>query len=187
MRELELADIFAVIKETFYRWLGRIAGGSFNLLNVFLRGNLPPFGNVCLVVREGERYLLLVRENGHVSLPGGFMRWRERPEETAVRECAEETGLQIRVLDLIECVSCPAGSSLRMSTLTLVYSAEIAGGSMRRALEGRPGWFTEAEVRQSLDAHYLRFFDGYLRYYHQRTALDSAGETKTQEAEPSNS
>lgn len=115
------------------------------------------------------------------------MRWREDPAEAAVRECFEETGFQIRILDLVECVSCPADSRLRMSTLTLIYSAEIVGGRMRRALEGQPGWFTEAEARQSLEARYRRFFEGYLRYYRQRAALDTMGETKTQEATPSNS
>ena len=176
-----------MIRESLYRMLSKVAGGSFNLLNVFLRGNLPPFGSVCVVVREADRYLLLVHSDGRIGLPGGFMRWLEGPVETALRECSEETGLQVRVLDLIECVSCPADSPVRMSTLTLVYSAEIAGGRLRQAIEGRPAWFTEAEALQSLDPHYLRFFEGYLRYCSQHPASDSARGAKKQEAASPNS
>lgn len=155
-----------VLKETFYRCLGFTAAASFNLLNLLLRGNLPPFGSACVIVREGERYLLLERSNGKSSLPGGFMRWNEAPTETAIRECREETGLAVRLLDLIGCFSGSARSWKRMSTLTMVYSAEVTGGHLHQALEGRPGWFLEAEARQRLDPHYQSIFEEYMRYYH---------------------
>lgn len=153
-----------MLKESLYRLLGQTAGGVFNILNVLMGGNLPPFGSVCIVVREKDRYLLLEQLDGKTVLPGGFMRWREDPVETAQRECEEETGLQVRVLEMIGCFSCPAPSLLRMSTLTLVYSAEIAGGYLRQALEGRPCWVSEAEARERLDSHYQPFFEGYTRH-----------------------
>jgi ADP-ribose pyrophosphatase YjhB (NUDIX family) len=159
----------AVLKETLYRYLGFTAAVSFNLLNLLLRGNLPPFGSACVLIREGERYLLLERSNGKAGLPGGFMRWRENPMETAIRECREETGLQVRILDLIGCFPNPTNSWHRMSTLTMVYSAEISGGRMRQALEGRPGWFLEAEASRRLDPLYQPLFVDSLRYYEQRT------------------
>ncbi|WP_232661024.1 nucleotide triphosphate diphosphatase NUDT15 [Pseudonocardia sp. TRM90224] len=49
------------------------------------------------VVREGERILVLRRAGAHGAgtwgLPGGHQEFGESPEETAVREVAEETGL----------------------------------------------------------------------------------------------
>lgn len=158
------------LKELFYRSLGLIAAASFNLFNLLLKGNLPPFGSACVIVREGERYLLLVRSDGTAGLPGGFMRWHEDPVETALRECKEETGLIVRLLDQVGCFSRPARSWHRMSTLTVLYSAEISGGRLRQALEGRPDWFLEAEARQLLDQHYQPLFEEYLRYCQQHTS-----------------
>jgi 8-oxo-dGTP diphosphatase len=156
-----------VLRERLYRLLGKTAGGCFNILNLLLRGNLPPFGGVCVIIREHERYLLLEQSHGKVVLPGGFMRWMEDPLEAARRESEEETGLQVRVQDLIGCFSCPSDHYLRMSTLTLVYSAQIVGGRLHQVVEGRPVWCTEAEALQRLEARYRRFLEGYVCYYRQ--------------------
>lgn len=161
-----------LVKENLYRLLGKAAGGCFNVLNLLLRGNLPPFGSVCLIIKEGERYLLLKQSHGKIVLPGGFMRWREDPLDAALRECREETGLRVRILDMIGCFSCASDDPWRMSTLTLVYSAEIAEGRPRQAAEGRPIWCSEAEVAQLLELRSRRFFEGYLRYYRQIDTAD---------------
>ena len=154
-----------MLRESLYRWLGLGASICFNAVNLLLGGNLPPFGSACVVVREDERYLLLEHSNGKIVLPGGFVRWREDPMETARRECREETGLEARLGDLVGCFSNPSASWARMSTVTLVYSAETAGGRLCQAIEGRPGWFSAEEARQRLDPYYRRMFEGYLRYY----------------------
>ncbi|HET8842975.1 MAG TPA: NUDIX hydrolase [Ktedonobacteraceae bacterium] len=161
-----------LLKENLYRLLGKTAGGFFNGLNVLLNGNLPPFGSVCVVIKEGERYLLLKQSHGKIVLPGGFMRWREDPLDAAIRESKEETGLNVHILDMIGCFSCPSDDPWRMSTLTLVYSAEIASGRPRQAAEGRPLWCSEAEVIQMLELRSRRFFESYLRYYRQPGGTD---------------
>lgn len=164
-----LVDTFVALKENLYRCLGFVAGLSFNLLNLLLNGNLPPFGSACVVVRRDERYLVLEHENGNLCLPGGFVRWREDPIETAARECREETGLAVDILDLVGCFFTPARSWGRMSTLTMLYSARLRGGHLHQALEGRPCWLLEAEVRRRLTAYYQPLFESYLRYYDQHS------------------
>ena len=71
--------------------------------------------------------------------------------------------MQVRMLDMIDCISLPGKSFADMSTLTIVYSAEVVGGSLREALEGHPGWFTETEARQRLRPRYQILFESYLR------------------------
>lgn len=154
-----------MLKELSYRLLGGTAGSCFNVLNILLKGNLPPFGSVCVVVEENERYLQLMEFDGKNSLPGGFMRWREDPLETAQRECEEETGLRVSIQDMIGCFSCPSDSFKRMSTLTLVYSAHPIGGQLRQGVEGRPIWSSETETLRSLELRSRRFFESYLRFY----------------------
>ncbi|HLI71073.1 MAG TPA: NUDIX hydrolase [Ktedonobacteraceae bacterium] len=163
-----------MVQQRFYLFLGWLAGLCFNVLNFFIRGNLPPFGSVCLVVRNGEHYLCLEHLEDGLALPGGFMRWRETPQEAGRRECEEETGMQVRMLYMVDCISSPGKSFADMSTLTMVYSAEVVGGTLRPALEGRPGWFTEAEARRRLRPRYRPFFESYLRSTHQQATPASS-------------
>jgi 8-oxo-dGTP diphosphatase len=62
------------------------------------------FSAACAVILDEEDRALLVRENygGHrFGLPGGQVEPGESPEEASVREVFEETGLSVRVEDLV--------------------------------------------------------------------------------------
>lgn len=55
----------------------------------------------CVVTRNGGKEVLLGRHtygpgNGKLILPGGYVKFGELPEETAVREVLEETGIQVK-------------------------------------------------------------------------------------------
>jgi 8-oxo-dGTP diphosphatase len=130
------------------------AGLVFNIFNVCLAGNLPPQGCVSVIVEDHGRYLLLRRPRGRLVFPGGFMRWREHPMQTAQREFQEETGLQLAVHHLVACYAHASENVLSMSTLTLVYCGEICGGEMRDTVEGRPSWIDEASLLKKIDSRY---------------------------------
>jgi 8-oxo-dGTP diphosphatase len=54
------------------------------------------------IIRDGDRMLVLRRAGAHGAgtwgLPGGHMEFGESPEETAVREVAEEVGLVVEAV-----------------------------------------------------------------------------------------
>lgn len=85
------------------------------------------------VVVEQEGKILLVRraynpEQGKWSLPAGFVDGDEDPQQAAVRECLEETGLRVRILGLMDVIygrEHPRGASI-----VIVYRAEVDGGSL---------------------------------------------------------
>ena len=52
--------------------------------------------NVYVVVKNKDRMLVLRRKDGFWEFPGGGVDWGEDPENSAVREVKEETGLAIR-------------------------------------------------------------------------------------------
>jgi ADP-ribose pyrophosphatase YjhB (NUDIX family) len=137
----------------FYRLLKHLVGICFNLLNLVLAGNLPPLGCVTVIVEQDGRFLLIRRPKGKLSFPSGFMRWREMPVEAAKRECKEETGLELQIdpNDLISCYAHISHYIDSMSTLTLVYTGRVIGGTLRGSIEGQACWLDEEDMHRELE------------------------------------
>ena len=149
-----------MLKRFLYGLLYKSASVFFNLLDVLLFGNLPPFGSVSVVIEDDGRFLL-VKQGKYYAFPGGFMRWREHPTQAARREVYEETGLQVKIGDLIAYHSADSTSVTRMSTLTLVFRGEVIGGELRSSIEGQPAWLDEAEMQHKLISHYAHLYEKY--------------------------
>ncbi len=79
---------------------------------------------VCLILRGEEPRL------GYWGLPAGFMEGDETAENGAVRECFEETGLEVALDGLFEVYSFAHPNRTR-SGLLIVYRAHIIGGAPR--------------------------------------------------------
>jgi ADP-ribose pyrophosphatase YjhB (NUDIX family) len=138
----------------FYLALKKLVGVFFNVLNVLLLGNLPPFGTVCLIIEQDEQYLVIKRPEGPVVLPGGFMRWHECSAQTAQREGKEETGLDLEIGEIIDTYTTTDRNFTRMSTLTIVHRATVIGGTLHSSIEGRPLWVNKEMLSQLLGQHY---------------------------------
>ena len=154
-----------------YEALKKFAASIFNLLNLLLRGNLPPFGCVCIIVEKEQRFLVIERQSGKVVFPGGFMRWSECPEQTVIREGKEETGLQLRPLRILGHFSASSQRMDRISTLDIVYQAEVIDGQLRKSVEGRPYWVNKEDLLEKLAPHYLNIYQDYLRYCEQHSEV----------------
>ncbi len=164
-----------MVKRTLYRVLKKSASLSFNILNICLAGNLPPLGCIAVIVEERGRYLLLRRPEGGLVFPGGFMRWREHPAQTAEREFKEETGLQVELLHVMGCYSNSSASFDSMSTLTLVYCGEMRGGEMRMSIEGQPCWLEESKLYSMVDFRYIGMLNDYREHRKLHNELQSCG------------
>ncbi|MCS7179223.1 MAG: NUDIX domain-containing protein [Anaerolineae bacterium] len=86
------------------------------------------------VLVEQEGWVLLVRRafgpaKGGWSLPAGFVEHDEEPATTAVRECREETGLEVRLTGLLDVI--PGGGMPGEASFTVVYQGEVIGGTLR--------------------------------------------------------
>ena len=143
----------------FYRLLKVTFGFLANMLNFLLAGNLPPLVGVRVIVEEQGRYLVIATPQGHSTLPGGFMRWREQPDQAAQRECKEETGLQVEVGGVVGSYAYVCSSFGGTSGMDIAFRARVTGGELRSSLEGEPEWLDEAELRLKLTPFYLRMFD----------------------------
>lgn len=78
---------------------------------------------VAVVILQNDRVLLALRKAGeHVGaweLPAGHIKEGENPEDAAIREVAEETGLEIDQLELADVFG-----------NTTIYRARITGGEL---------------------------------------------------------
>ncbi len=101
------------------------------------------------LLTEGQRVLLVQRRfppfAGLWGLPAGFVDGGEDPAQTAARECAEETGLQVRPLRLVETLT--GRIHPRGADVVLVYQAALVGGQLQAADDaGAADWFPLAAL-----------------------------------------
>jgi 8-oxo-dGTP diphosphatase len=99
----------------------------------FVDFQAPKVG-VSLLITDEEGRLLLIRRaiepaKGKWGLPSGFVDWDESPEEAAMRECVEETGLVASELRLFEVVH--YDDDFRGPGINLTYEARVADGILR--------------------------------------------------------
>ncbi len=102
--------------------------------------------NVCL---DGHGRLLMCRLSpiteraGWWTLPGGGVEFGEHPEQTALRELREETGLGGRIAELLTVdsltrisLSDPDGSKYDYHSVRLVYRMETQDGELKHEAAG---------------------------------------------------
>ncbi len=85
------------------------------------------------VLTEHEGRVVLVKRGiepraGYWALPSGFAEYGETIEQTAIRECHEETGLEIELDDLLGVYS--VNSDFYGHLVLVLYSAHIVDGEM---------------------------------------------------------
>ncbi|NJP24857.1 NUDIX domain-containing protein [Microbispora hainanensis] len=110
------------------------------------------------IVRDGDGRVLLLRhrlwpEGRQWGLPTGSAKKRETFQDTVVREVREETGLTVRVGELVQ-----LRSGYRLRVEVAAYEAEFVGGTMkldpREILEAR--WCAPDDLPEgTLEAHRL--------------------------------
>jgi 8-oxo-dGTP diphosphatase len=115
------------------------------------------------VVIDGERALLIRRGSpplqGEWSIPGGLLEVGETIEEGIARELAEETGLEVRVIELVEVLDrifpAPPGADGMPSDpkrpqyhfVILDYLCELRGGTLAVGSDATEfAWAREEEL-----------------------------------------
>jgi len=122
---------------------------------------VPLVGVGAVVVQEGK--VLLVRRGheplkGQWSLPGGLLEVGESLEAGVIREVAEETGLQVQPVQLIELLDRihREGDRVRYHYVIADYLCRVTGGEVRAASDAAEVRWTE---RAEWNSHSLLALD----------------------------
>ena len=99
---------------------------------------------------EGAQVLLIRDRYGKIALPKGKEEPGETPEETAVREIAEETGIEARIEELLEEThyAYEKGDGTMVDKTVRFYLLEATGGALRVQQEeiGDAHWVSPEEA-----------------------------------------
>jgi len=115
----------------------------------FVDFQAPKVG-VSLLITDEEGRLLLIRRaiepgKDKWGLPSGFVDWDESPEEAAMRECVEETGLVVSELQLFDVVHYT--DDFRGPGINLTYEARVVDGALRAGDDaGEVCYFAPSEL-----------------------------------------
>jgi 8-oxo-dGTP diphosphatase len=118
-----------------------------------------PIVGVGAVVWDGPERVLLVRRGqpprlGEWSLPGGRVEGGETLREALAREVLEETGLAVRIGDLIDVVDLverDEAGAVATHFVLVDFSAHVESGVLRPGSDAADcGWFAPAEALQQV-------------------------------------
>jgi len=122
---------------------------------VYYQNPAPAAGAMII---ERHRILLVKRSvppaQGDWCIPAGFMEWTEHPQQTAVRELKEETGLDIRIISIFDIFM--GMDDPRTHAVLILYLAEAVGGELKPgddALEARYFDFDDLPSNIAFQAH----------------------------------
>ncbi|MHB8454606.1 MAG: NUDIX domain-containing protein [Acidiferrobacterales bacterium] len=118
-----------------------------------------------LVDRDNRPIVLIERKNPPYgwALPGGFVDLGERVEKAAVREALEETGLVVRLKQLLGCYSDPARDA-RGHTASVVYVGEARGEPRAQDDAAGIGLFMPPDFPQVLAFDHTLILQDYLNF-----------------------
>lgn len=122
------------------------------------------------ILIKNQQILLVKRKNqpfkGKWALPGGFVEYGEKTEDTVIREVLEETGLKTKINHLAGVYSDPDRDP-RGHTITVAYILDIIGGELVAGDDASDVKFFNVKELPDLSFDHSKIINEVLqRFYH---------------------
>lgn len=116
----------------------------------------PKVGASAAVFNEDGEILLMERSDGSGwCLPCGWVEPNEKPVEAVIRETREETGLEIKVKQLVGVITRkPGARNGPHTTLSIVHWCEVTGGELSLSSEGLALNYWQIDAMQNWHANH---------------------------------
>ncbi|MDM8520726.1 NUDIX domain-containing protein [Anaerolineales bacterium HSG6] len=113
---------------------------------------IDPKVSAAVMAFQQEKVLLIQRKvrpaKGSWCFPGGFMEMGETPQQTAQRECKEESGFQVEIGHLLDV---HYYESFRGSGILILYQGQIIGGTAQAGDDAKAvGLFAPDELPKNI-------------------------------------
>jgi 8-oxo-dGTP diphosphatase len=110
---------------------------------------MPPFVSTSALVLDGDQLLVVIDPiRREPVLPGGHLKWREKPEAAVVREVREETGMLVELTRLVGVFAGEEWSG-EPGIVRLIYEARACGGVLTSSAEGEARWLPFNDIARS--------------------------------------
>lgn len=132
-----------------------------------------PYPVVDSIIYSGNKVLLVQRTEpipGLWAVPGGFVDWGETFEAAAIREAKEETGLDIKVTDILGAYSDPTRDP-RGHLVAVVFIAKKIGGKLKISHEHSDiKWFDLKNIDSLKELHsdHIKVLKDFLKWKKKR-------------------
>ena len=120
---------------------------------------------------ETEGKIVLIRRGvepfkDKLALPGGHVELGETVEEATIREAEEETGLKIKLLDILGVYSDPKRDPREFKRIATVFVADIVSGELKSGSDAKEAGLYEPEKlnKEYMAFDHFKIIQDYLKY-----------------------
>jgi 8-oxo-dGTP diphosphatase len=110
---------------------------------------ITPLLSTDIIIEKDNKVILIHREiepfKNTLTLPGGHVEIGETVENAAIREAKEETGLNIKLKEILGIYSEPKREP-RGHFVSVSFIAEVVDGKLEGSFEGEPKWYSLDEI-----------------------------------------
>lgn len=120
------------------------------------------------IIEKDSKIVLIKRSTqpfkSMLVIPGGKVELNETVEEATVREALEETGLKIKLKEILGVYSGPKRDP-RFHTVGTVFIAEPITKNLKGSREGNPSWYSLDEIDfESLGFDHAEILKDYMKW-----------------------
>jgi 8-oxo-dGTP diphosphatase len=128
-----------------------------------------PYPTVDIIIEKNNKVVLIKRKNepfkNMLAIPGGFLEYGETVEHSAVREAKEETGLNVKLIEILGVYSDPKRDP-RKHTMSTAFIAKPLSTKLKASTDAKEAkWYSLNEIKsKKLSFDHAQVIKDYMKW-----------------------